>query len=104
MDTEKLGATLKLDDNKVIGAIDSDKDGKNSLKLVINLPEAYQEAFKRGDVIEGQKYVTMKMEGTKLNLEIDTDRDGEKVASIEADLLESFDEASQLMSDDEETK
>lgn len=88
-------------DNKFKAEVDTDQDNVNSIALEINLPEAYEEAFKRGDVIEGTKYVTVKMEGTKLSIDIDSDRDGEKVASIVIDAFEAFDEGSKLVSDDD---
>lgn len=82
---------------------DLDQDGVKSIRVMIDLPEIYQEALKRGEtvVVEGVKAVSLKMEGFKLVTKIDTDRDNEPAMIVEADLPEVFDEATSLGKEDE---
>lgn len=82
----------KIEDGKVVVAVDSNEDGQASLKLNVKLDEAIKEAIKRGDKVEGEAVVKFKMTATGLSLDLDTDRDGVPSLSLEADLGEIFDE------------
>lgn len=76
---------------------DSNEDGENSISLKLHLNEAIQEAFKKGEAVEGVKVVGFKFELTKLKLQLDTDKDGENLLELEIDLAESFDEIQDLI-------
>lgn len=92
----KLDFEIK-EGNLVLG-VDSNEDGEKAVKLNLVLSEAIEEAFSRGQSVEGVKLVDFKFELTKLKLKIDTDQDGESVLDLEIDLGEAFDEISSLVS------
>ena len=75
-------------------AVDLNEDGEKSLDVKVSLNEALEEAFKRGDEVEGAKVVSVKFELTKLKVVLDTDKDGENVLELSIDLAEAFDEVS----------
>jgi len=87
---------VEFKDGKFSFRVDADEDGDASVKGSVNISEAVQEIFSRGEAVEGEKFVKLKLELTKLLISIDTDRDGEKVLELEIDLGEAFSEAKGL--------
>lgn len=87
-------------DNKLRLGLDLNQDGEKLMLLDLNINEAIQEAFKRGEsvVLEGAKVVGFefgmneKMRPT-LKLKIDSDKDGESVMDLMLDLGEAMDES-----------
>lgn len=77
--------------------LDTNEDGEASVKVKLNLTEAFEEAFDRGGKVEGAKVVDFRFELTKLYLKIDTDQDGEDLLELTLDLGEAFDEARDLI-------
>ena len=87
---------FKIEDNKLKVMGDSNEDGPASLTLELNLTEAVQEAFSKGDAIEGAKVVDVKFTGTQLVVMVDSDKDGEKLLDLTLDLAEALDESGLL--------
>ena len=88
--------TFEVKDGALNLAVDSNQDGEPVVKMKLNLSEAVQESFSKGEAIEGVKVVDFKFSLTKLNLTLDTDRDGEKLLELEIDLAEGLDEGTGL--------
>lgn len=89
---------VSFENNELNLGIDLNKDGEKLMKVKLNLGEAIQEAFKKGEAIEGAKVVAFEFKLTKLVVKIDTDRDGESLLEIEIDLAEALDEVGVLKS------
>lgn len=87
----------KFEDGKAEIFLDSDNDGKPSIKAFADLKELVQEVIARGDAQEGVKTATIRMDGLKLVIEIDSDKDGEKSFVFEADIPEGIDEGMQKL-------
>jgi len=85
-----------FEDNKLNLSLDTNQDGEKLMTLKINLPEAVQEAFKKGEEIEGQKVVNFKMSSKGLELSMDSDKDGEPSIELQVNLMEAVDEAGLL--------
>ena len=83
----------KFEDGKFSFSVDSNKDGEPSLKGSILLDEAIQEAFKKGEALEGVKAVKFDVSLGGLKCEVDSDKDGEKSLEIEVNFGEAIDEA-----------
>ena len=87
-------ADLKIEEGKLVVSADLNEDGQPVLTAKINLSEGLEEAFKKGEAVEGVKLVDVKFEMTKLKVVLDTDKDGEQLLELDIDLAEAFDEAS----------
>lgn len=85
---------VELVDGSLVVKVDPNEDGQAVVDLNLALPEAIEEAFKRGDdpVLPDAKLVDFKFEGGKLSVVIDGDKDGERLISINVDLSEALDE------------
>lgn len=84
---------VSFDEGKLVLGIDSNQDGQKLVDIKVNMNEAIQEIFKKGEKIEGAKLVAFEFNLTKLVLKLDTDQDGEELLDIEIDLAEAIDEA-----------
>lgn len=82
----------KVEANKLVIGLDANEDGQNSLNLSIDLNEAVQEAFKKGEKVEGVKSASVKFEGTVLMIVVDSDKDGEPLLDLKIDLFEGIEE------------
>lgn len=91
-----MALSYEAKDGKIQLKYDKDQDGEPSVDLSIHINEAIQEAFDRGDEVEGVKLAKLSFEGMKLKLEIDTDQDGEKVMELLLDIPEGLDESGVL--------
>lgn len=87
-------ASVNFENGKLVFGVDTNEDGENVLTGSLNLSEALQEAFSRGEAVEGVKVVEVKFELTKLKVILDTDKDGENLLELVIDLAEGIDEAS----------
>lgn len=85
-----------FEDNDLKLSLDTNQDGEKLMTLKINLPEAVQEAFKKGEAIEGQKVVNFKMSTAGLELTMDSDKDGEPSVELSVNLMEAVDEVGLL--------
>lgn len=83
---------IKIEDGKAIIGLDTNADGENVLDLSLDMSEAIQEVFSKGEAVEGVKIASFNFEGKKLNLSIDTDKDSEELLNLSIDLGELFDE------------
>lgn len=83
---------FEIQEGKVVIGLDTNEDQENLLDLSLNMGEAIQEAFSRGEAIEGAKVVDFGFEGSKLRIKIDSDKDGEELLNIVIDLGEVVDE------------
>jgi len=92
MESENKKFEVKFEDNKLHLAVDMNQDGDKLMVAKLNLSEAIQEAFKKGEKIEGAKVVGFQFNLTKLVVKIDTDQDGEPLLELEIDLAEALDE------------
>lgn len=78
----------------VIGYVDSDQDGKKSLKLEINLAAIMSE-FSKGEKVS--KAIVFEMDGMTLVGKIDPNQDGVAVGKVELDIAEAGDEVLGLL-------
>lgn len=85
---------VEVKDGKANLSVDPNKNGVPVLKLSMDLSEAAQEVFLRGDSIEGAKIVGAELVGSNVVLELDTDKDGETSVKVEIPLTEVFSEIS----------
>jgi len=83
---------FEIKEGSLHASVDMNQDGEKLMKIKLNLTEAIQEAFAKGEAIKDVKVVDFKFELTKLKLKLDTDKDGEELMEIEIDLAEAFDE------------
>lgn len=94
-----MGVDFK--DGAFVAGIDTDKDGKDSVGVKLNLQEAFQEgmsALGKGEEKEVEvevKKLRLKFKDGKVKAVVDTDQDGESLLDVEVDMAESFDEVSQ---------
>lgn len=89
--------TLKVENDKLIADLDTNKDGEAVVKLELSLKEAMQEIFNKGVEVQGVKVAAVKFEMTKLKVVLDTDKDGENLLTLTVDLGEVFDEVTSLL-------
>lgn len=87
---------FKIEEQKLIVGFDNDTDGTSSVALEVDLNEAIQEAFKKGEAISGVKAVTVKFEGSTLVVKADSDKDGETLLDLKLDLFEIIKESGLL--------
>lgn len=87
---------VSVEGDVLVLGLDSNEDGEKVLEAKLHLNEALQEAFKKGDAVEGVKVVDFKFSLTKLTVSIDTDKDGEKLLELTIDLAEAIDETGVL--------
>ena len=89
---------IKYEDGKIIGGLDSNKDGELSLGLELSIGEALEEAMgamKKGEKVEvtvEAKAVKYSFEDGKIKITVDTDKDGEVLLSAYVDMAEAFEE------------
>jgi len=83
---------FEIQEGKVVIGLDTNEDQENVLDLSLNMSEAIQEAFQRGESLEDAKVISFGFEGKKLNIKLDSDRDGEILLDLAIDLGELFDE------------
>jgi len=72
--------------------LDTNEDGEKALELDLSLNEAIQEAFQKGEAVEGVKSAKVEFTGTTLLVRIDSDKDGEELAVLKLNLAEAIDE------------
>ena len=87
---------FEIKDNQLIATGDSNEDGQPVATIKLSLNEAVQEAFSKGEAVEGVKVADVKFTGTQLIVSVDTDRDGEKLLDLTIDLAEALDESGLL--------
>lgn len=87
---------FKIADNKLVASFDSNEDGEPVATLNLELNEAVQEAFSKGEKVEGVKVADVKFTGTQLVVTVDSDQDGENLLSLTIDLAEALDESGVL--------
>jgi len=92
---------FEVEEGKLKFAVDPNEDGEAVVSGELFLSEALEEAFKKGEKIEGAKVVDFEFSLSKLIVRLDTDKDGEKLLELEVDLGEAIDEA---FSKDEEAE
>lgn len=83
----------EIKDGHLILGGDTNEDGQNSVGLKLSLNEAVEEAFKKGEAVEGVKVAQVKFLGTQLQVLVDTDKDGEQLLELTLDIGEILDEA-----------
>lgn len=93
MSEENKKFDVSFEDNKLHMSIDSNQDGEKLVNINVDLGEAIQEIFKRGEKVENAKLVDYEISASKLVLKLDTDKDGEKLLDIEISLKEALDES-----------
>lgn len=87
---------FKVEDSKLKFSLDPNEDGQAVVTGSVCLSEGLEEAFSKGEAIEGAKVAEIKFELTELVIKIDTDRDGEELVELRVNLAEAVDEASGL--------
>lgn len=93
---EEKKVSMDIKDGKFEVNVDTDKDGVPALKAVVNFGEAFQEAFKKGEAVEGARVVSVEFTGLGLKVKLDTDRDSESSLELEINLAEAVDETGLL--------
>ena len=91
-DTKVKKFEFGFKDGAIEFGADPNQDGQKFLVGKIYLSEAFQEAFKKGEKVEGAKLVDFQFDKNKLVIKVDTDKDGEPIADLLFDLAESVDE------------
>lgn len=86
----------KVEGGKLLLGLDSNEDGANSIDLELEINEAIQEAFAKGEEVEGAKSVKVAFTGTTLTVEVDSDKDGEALLLLKVNLAEAIDETGVL--------
>ena len=89
---------VSAEDGALVFKVDLNEDGEPVVHGKLNFGEGIQEAFQRGEAIEGAKVVSFKFDLSKLVIAIDTDKDGEKLLELTIDLAEAIDETGLLKS------
>lgn len=89
---------VNVEDGKLVLGVDPNKDGQEVVRLRLNLSESVQEAFSRGEAVEGAKVVDFKLSSSGIHLKLDTDKDGEELLELELDFMEAADEVGDLIS------
>ena len=92
MSEEAKVLNYKFEDGKFTFSVDTDKDGEPSLKGSIMIDEAIQEAFKKGEAVEGNKPISFDASFGGLKIVADTDKDGEPSLEIEVFFGEAISE------------
>ena len=88
-----MGAVkVTFDEGKLKFGVDTNRDGENSIEGNVNLNEAVQEAFKRGEAVEGVGVVQYKISPAGIEFKFDTDKDGEALGELKASFMEAADE------------
>lgn len=82
----------KVEEGKLVASLDMNEDGEKLLQVKLSMGEAIEEAFKKGQKLEGVKLVSFGFEGKALVMKVDSDQDGQEVLELKVDLGEALDE------------
>jgi hypothetical protein len=99
--SEEKKFKFDIEDGKLKFSVDPNQDGEAVVSGELFLSEGLEEAFKKGEKVEGAKVVDFEFSLSKLIVKLDTDKDGEKLLELEIDLGEAIDEAFSKEKEDE---